>query len=116
MRTHTNWNDSGKENLKAGHQLNNAEILFPKIEDEIIEKQIEKIKGSNMNETVVTDDLITIDDFMKVQLKVAEIISAERVEKSEKLLKLRIALDNEERQIVAGIAKSYTPEDLSAKK
>ena len=112
----TNWNDGGKENLKAGHQLNNAEILFPKIEDEIIEKQIEKIKGSNMNETAGTDDQITIDDFMKVQLKVAEIISAERVEKSEKLLKLRIALDNEERQIVAGIAKSYAPEDLIGKK
>ncbi len=110
------WNDCGKENLKAGHQLNNAEILFPKIEDELIKKQIEKLKGSNMNENLVTDDLITIDDFMKVQLKVAEIITAERVEKSEKLLKLKIVLENEERQIVAGIAKSYAPEDLVGKK
>jgi methionyl-tRNA synthetase len=53
---------------------------------------------------------------MKVQLKVAEVIAAERVEKSEKLLKLKIALENEERQIVAGIAKSYAPEDLVGKK
>jgi methionyl-tRNA synthetase len=53
---------------------------------------------------------------MKVQLKVAEVISAERVEKSEKLLKLKIALENEERQIIAGIAKSYAPENLIGKK
>jgi len=111
-----NWTNSGKENLNAGHKLNNAEILFPKIEDEVIEKQIEKLKGLNMNETAADNDLITIDEFMKVQLKVAEVISVERIEKSEKLLKLKVVLDNEERQIVAGIAKSYSPEDLIGKK
>ncbi|HEY4754669.1 MAG TPA: methionine--tRNA ligase subunit beta, partial [Ignavibacteriaceae bacterium] len=111
-----NWKNSGKENLNAGHKLNNAEILFPKIEDEVIEKQIEKLKGLNMNETAAENDLITIDEFMKVQLKVAEVISVERIEKSEKLLKLKVVLDNEERQIVAGIAKSYSPEDLIGKK
>jgi methionyl-tRNA synthetase len=112
----SDWKDCGKENLKTGHKLNDAEILFPKIEDEIIEKQIMKLKGSNMDDTVVADDLITIDDFMKVQLKVAEVVAAERVEKSEKLLKLKIALENEERQIVAGIAKSYSPESLIGRK
>ena len=111
-----NWTNSGKENLNAGHKLNNAEILFPKIEDEVIEKQIEKLKGLNMNETDADNDLITIDEFMKVQLKVAEVISVERIEKSEKLLKLKVVLDNGERQIVAGIAKSYSPEDLIGKK
>ncbi len=110
------WNESGKENLKSGHKLNDAEILFPKIEDEVIEKQIEKLKGSNMNEEIVAEDLITIDDFMKVHLKVAEIIAAEKIEKSEKLLKLKVTLDNEERQIIAGIAKSYEPEELVGKK
>jgi len=111
-----NWSDSGKENLEIGIKLNNAEILFPKIEDEIIEKQIEKLKGSNMTENIAIDEFISIDDFKKVQLKVAEVISAERVEKSEKLLKLNVKLDSEERQIVAGIAKSYSPEDLVGKK
>ena len=53
---------------------------------------------------------------MKVQLKVAEIISAEKIEKSEKLLKLKVKLENEERQIIAGIAKHYEPEDLLNKK
>ena len=72
----------------------------------------------NTTETqeVISEEFITIDDFMKVQLKVAEVISADRVEKSEKLLKLKIALENEERQIVAGIAKSHSPEDLIGKK
>ncbi len=112
----TNWKDCGNENLKAGHKLNTPEIIFPKIEDELIEKQIEKLKGSNMNEVTTQDDLISIDDFRRVQLKVAEVITVERVEKSEKLLKLKIALENEERQLIAGIAKSYAPEDLVGKK
>jgi methionyl-tRNA synthetase len=112
----TEWSNCGNENLKPGHKLNASEILFPKIEDEVIENQIGKLKGTIMDGTVVSDDLITIDDFMKIHLKVAEVISAERVEKSEKLLKLKIALENEERQIVAGIAKSYAPEELVGKK
>jgi methionyl-tRNA synthetase len=110
------WSNCGNENLKPGHKLNSSEILFPKIEDEAIENQIGKLKGTIMDETVISDGIITIDDFMKIQLKVAEVISAERVEKSEKLLKLKIALENEERQIIAGIAKSYGPEELVGKK
>ena len=109
-----NWNDSGKDNLELGHQLNKPEILFTKIEDEVIAKQKE-----SLNEPVipkVEDELITYDDFMKTQLKVAEIIQAEKIAKSDKLLKLKVKLDNEERQIIAGIAKYYTPEDLIGKK
>ena len=53
---------------------------------------------------------------MKVQLRVAEVIEAEKVPKSEKLLKLKVKLDNEERQVIAGIAKSYEPENLIGKK
>ena len=53
---------------------------------------------------------------MKTQLKVAEVLSAEKVAKSEKLLKLKVVLDDDERQVVAGIAKSYNPEDLIGKK
>ena len=58
---------------------------------------------------------ITIDEFMKIQLKTAKIISAERVPKSEKLLKLQVSLGNEQRQIVAGIGKKYEPESLVGK-
>ena len=60
---------------------------------------------------------ITIDEFMKIQLKTAKVISAERVPKSEKLLKLQVSLGEgtEQRQIVAGIGKKYTPEALIGK-
>jgi len=119
------WDDSGKENLPAGHQLNNTEILFPKIEDEIIEEQMEKLGKTGITaaekpilpgESGKKDELISIDEFMKVQLKVAEVVEAEKVEKSEKLLKLKIRLNNEERQIIAGIAKSYSPDNIIGKK
>jgi methionyl-tRNA synthetase len=109
-----NWNESGKDNLKEGHQLNKPEILFTKIEDEVIAKQKE-----SLNEPVipkVEDELITYDDFMKTQLKVAEIIHAEKIPKSDKLLKLNVKLQDEERQIIAGIAKYYSPEELLGKK
>lgn len=109
------WMQSGKPQLAAGHQLNQAEILFPKIEDEKIEAQINKL-GSTTQTEIKKDELISYDDFMKVQLRVAEVIEAEKVKKSEKLLRLKVKLENEERQVVAGIAKSYNPEDLVGKK
>ena len=112
----TTWGDSGKENLAQGHQLNKSEIIFPKIEDEMIEEQTSKLNDTQQKAETKKDDTITIDDFFKVQLKVAEIIQAEKVEKSDKLMKLKIQLENEERQIIAGIAKHYSPEDLLNKK
>ena len=65
--------------------------------------------------TPVAPAQITIDEFMKVQLKTAKVLAAERVPKSEKLLKLRVTLGSEERQIVAGIGKKYEPESLIGK-
>ncbi|MEJ5263635.1 MAG: methionine--tRNA ligase subunit beta, partial [Ignavibacterium sp.] len=109
------WNDCGKPQLKAGHQLNQAEILFPKIEDEKIEAQINKL-GATQQKEKEEEQLISYDDFMKVQLRVAEVIEAEKVKKSEKLLRLKVKLENEERQVIAGIAKCYNPEDLVGKK
>lgn len=108
------WEDCGKPQLKEGHQLNQSEILFPKIEDEKIEAQVSKLPASVPEKEKV--ELITYDDFMKIQLRTAEVIGAEKVPKSEKLLKLKVRLDNEERQVVAGIAKSYEPEKLIGKK
>ena len=60
--------------------------------------------------------MITFDDFMKVHLKVAEVLEAERIPKRDKLLKLQLKIGNEKRQIVAGIAKSYDPEKLIGKR
>lgn len=59
--------------------------------------------------------LCTIDDLKKIDLRAAHVLSAERVEGSEKLLKLRVSLGTEERQIIAGIGKSYEPESLAGK-
>ncbi len=109
------WKDCGKPQLKDEHSLNKAEIIFPKIEDEKIEAQINKLGKPNV-ENNLEDELISYDDFMKTRLRVAEVISAEKIEKSEKLLKLKVKLQNEERQIIAGIAKAYEPEDLIGKK
>jgi len=112
----TDWADCGKENLTEVHQLNKAEIIFPKIEDEMIEEQVNKMNGNEKKEEAKKDDTITIDDFFKVHLKVAQVIEAEKIEKSEKLLKLKLKLDSEERQVIAGIAKHYQPEELINKK
>ncbi len=112
----TGWNECAKENLKTGHELRQPEIIFPKIEDEIIEKQMENL---NNNETALEkpqEENVSIDDFMKIKLKVAEVIHAEKLEKSEKLLKLKVKLDDGERQVIAGIAKYYAPEEIVGKK
>ena len=112
------WSESGKSFLKEGHQINAAEILFPKIEDEVIEEQISKLgKPEAANEKVVVkDELISYDNFMKTKLKVAEVLSAEKIMKSKKLMKLKVLLDAGERQLVAGIAEHYNPEELIGKK
>lgn len=64
---------------------------------------------------MMTMELIGIEDFLKLDIRLAKVLSAERVEGSEKLLKLRLSLGEEERTLVAGIAKHYTPEELIGK-
>ncbi len=91
------WDDCGKENLKEEHQLNKAEILFEKIEDEVIENQINKLGKEETAPKTEENNQISYDDFMKVQLKVAEVIEAEKVEKSEKLLKLQVKIGDEQK-------------------
>ena len=95
-------------------RVSKGEQLFPRIEKKEEEQKPEQKKEkTKMTEGV--KELIAIDDFAKVELKVGKVVAAEKVEKSEKLLKLQVDI-GEERQIVAGIAKSYTPDDLIGKK
>ena len=110
----TTWNKCGEENLSAGHKLNQSDILFPKIEDEMIDQQISKLGGEETKSP--KSSLISYEDFLKTELKVTEIIEAEKIEKSKKLLKLKVKLDDETRQVIAGIALSYDPENLVGKK
>lgn len=109
------WSLSGKLKLTEGHKLGETEILFSKIEDKLIEEQTSKLGVVDAIENSPAEE-ITIDEFKKVKLKVAIIKNAEKVKKSDKLLKLQIDLGNEERQLVAGIAKSYEPDELIGKK
>ncbi|MFH1197846.1 MAG: methionine--tRNA ligase [bacterium] len=107
------WNELSEFKFTTGHQLGIPEILFTKIEDSVIESEVNKLAKPQIVEEIKE---ITIDQFSDVHLRVAEVISAEKVKKSEKLLKLQVDLGSEKRQIVAGIAKSYQPEELIGKK
>ena len=110
----TTWEKCGDENLPTGHKLNKAEILFPQIEDKMIQEQIDKLGGGESKTD--KNNLISYDDFMKTELKVAEVIEAEKIKKSKKLLKLKVKLGDEVRQVIAGIALSYKPEEMIGKK
>ena len=96
------------------------EILFMRLDEkevmEEVNKMIEEQKKENEVKVEEKKEYITIDDFDKVELKVAKVLEAEVVEKSDKLLKLKVSLGNEERQILAGIRKYYKPEDLIDRK
>jgi methionyl-tRNA synthetase len=105
----------------SGKKLNNVKTLFNKIDDKEIDKVIDdfnkRMEGISKTkmETPQEEALITIDDFKKVKLKVARVISAEKLEKSKKLLKLQIEVGEEKRQLIAGVAEYYQPEDLVGK-
>ncbi len=116
------WNASGSaEVLPAGHQLNAPELLFEKIEDDVIERQLEKLrrtKEANEKATasvVPQKELVTYDDFSKMDIRVAKVLEAERVPKTQKLLKLKIDTGIDIRTIVSGIAEYFTPEQILGK-
>ena len=112
-----NWEDA-KVPLAVGHEINKAKPLFKKIEDKEIEAQKAKLKENlNEKEDDNMSDLITIDQFDEVVIKIGEVKEAEKIEKSDKLLKLQVDIgEDENRQIVAGLAKFYSPEELVGRK
>lgn len=112
------WNDAGKINLlSAGHTINNPEILFQKIEDEFVKTEIEKLKKSQASNLKFEPQKmeISFDDFTKIDIRLGTILSAERVEKADKLLKLLIDTGIDQRTIVSGIAEHYQPEEIVGK-
>ncbi|MEK6571064.1 MAG: methionine--tRNA ligase subunit beta, partial [Bacteroidota bacterium] len=113
------WSAAGELNLEAGHSLGKPEILFTKIEDEVIEPKLPK-SAVGLPEVPATKfeaikPMIKIEDFRKIDLRVAKVLNCERVPKSEKLLKLEVDIGSERRQIIAGIAQQYKPEQLIGK-
>jgi methionyl-tRNA synthetase len=91
-------------------------ILFSKIEDSVIEEEKRRLGKKMDAEQSEESAEITIDDFKKAELVVARVIKAEKVKGADKLLKLSLDLGGENREIVAGVALHYSPEDLENKK
>lgn len=117
-----NW-DLAENNtiIEAGHTINKAKLLFDKIEDEAIEKQIQKLmdsKKANQEEQQQAEpakENITFDDFVKMDIRVGTILEAERVPKTDKLIKLKIDAGIDQRTVVSGIAVDHKPEDIIGK-
>ena len=117
-----NWEKLGSVNLlSAGHKVNQPELLFEKIEDEIINTQIQKLLNTKKaNEMAAetakpTKTSVEYDDFGKMDIRVGTIIEAEKVAKTKKLLKLKIDTGIDKRTVVSGIAEYYEPENLIGK-
>ncbi|MDZ7378123.1 MAG: methionine--tRNA ligase subunit beta, partial [candidate division KSB1 bacterium] len=108
------WDQAGTIRLPAGHTLAKPEILFRKIEQEEIEPEIAKLKPAEPKESAMAEQ-ITFEEFKRVQLRTAKVVAAAPVEKTQKLLRLQVDIGGEQRQIVAGIAEYYKPEDLVGK-
>ena len=112
------WSSFGSSTLlAAGHQIGEAHILFTKIEDELVQSEVEKLQASNQHKSPypAMKDLINFDDFSKMDLRMGKILSAEKVEKADKLLKLQVHTGIDERTIVSGIAEHYSPEEIIGK-
>lgn len=126
------WQTLTQPLVPEGSQTLVPTILFSKVEDELVAREIAKLgkkdDAPTMNDTQTQPStessstqapsdtaLITIDDFKNVQLRTGKVVAAERVPKSEKLVKLQVDIGTETRQILAGIGKFYTPEELVGK-
>ena len=125
-KTNFNWDRIGEVNLDSGKELGENQILFPQIEDKQIEKEMESEIESDSKQEVnnnikkISEDssgsnLIGLEDFKKVNLRVAKVIECEAVPKSKKLLKLKLKVGDKEKQIVSGISEYYKPEEMIGK-
>lgn len=110
--------------LPRGHTINKSQLLFSKIEDDQIQKQLDKLEASKaaneaaaaQNATVEPPkDTITFDDFTKLDMRVGTIIEADKMAKTKKLLVLKVDTGIDVRTIVSGIAESFTPEEVVGK-
>ncbi|HNR86078.1 MAG: methionine--tRNA ligase [Crocinitomicaceae bacterium] len=113
------WENAGKIDLLAeGHATNQPEILFTKVEDAMVEAELEKLKNANpvaASNFNPQKDNATFDDFTKMDIRLGTILEAEKVEKADKLLKLLVDTGIDKRTIVSGIAAHYQPEDVVGK-
>ncbi len=119
-----NWDEVAQKDtlLPAGHQIGKAQLLFEKIDDETVEKQVQKLLATKKqneadNRPVEPQkDEIEFDDFMKMDIRTATILEAEKMPKAKKLLVLKVDTGLDQRTIVSGIAEHFKPEDIVGKK
>ncbi len=112
------WADASQPLLQPEHRLGTPEILFEKIEDDVIDAQIAKLEAmASSGETAQAPyepvkDQIEYDAFARLDLRTGTVTAAEKVRKSDKLIRLEVDLGFEQRQILAGVAEQLAPEDL----
>lgn len=124
LQLKASWEDviSDEPLLVPGHLLQKSQLLFEKIEEETIEKQLQKLKNNLSHESKKNEveeapkKMISFDDFSKMDFKTGTILQAEKMPKTKKLLALKVDLGEEQRTIVSGIAESYPPEEVVGKK
>lgn len=110
-----------KQMLGDGHELNKAELLFRKVEDAEIQNQVEKLEKSKMEKENMSSsanpqkEIMEFDDFLKMDVRVATVLEAEKVPKADKLLKLLVDTGLDKRTVVSGIAEHYSPEEVIGK-
>ncbi len=116
------WEKAGLTDLlPIGHKINEPELLFEKIEDSVIEAQINRLKNiktqNQVQNATVAEQLpsVTFDDFTKMDIRVGKILQAEKVAKTKKLMKLLIDTGVDQRTVVSGIAEYFEPEDVIGK-
>ena len=125
--TWENLKTNATELLKAGHRIGTAELLFEKIEDAAIEKQLQRLENTKLankqeaqanTEVIVAPqkELISYDDFAKMDIRIGTILEAEKMPKADKLLILKVDTGIDQRTIVSGIAQSFAPEEIIGKK
>jgi methionyl-tRNA synthetase len=103
--------------IQENKKINQADLLFTKIEDKMVEEQLAKLaasKAENIPAEPIKDE-ITFDDFTKLDIRIGTILEAEKVKKTKKLLHLKVGIGSETRIIVSGIAESYSPEEVIGK-
>ncbi|WP_338375965.1 methionine--tRNA ligase [uncultured Flavobacterium sp.] len=119
-----NWNDfsTNSDLLPAGSKIGQAELLFSKIEDEEVQKQVDKLlatKKANEMENAKAEpqkEVSTFDDFTKLDIRVGTILEAEKMPKANKLLVLKVDTGIDVRTIVSGIAEHFSPEEIIGKR
>jgi methionyl-tRNA synthetase len=116
------WKHAGSADLiQAGQSLGEVKLLFEKIEDEVIATQIRKLEDKKRSAEISAAPVeplkpaIAIDDFAKLDIRIGTVVAAEKMPKSDKLLKLTVNSGLDKRTILSGIAKHYAPEDLVGK-